>query len=122
MNKIVYLVAMECFAALAVVSCQAQPTYRSKMEILTEPNSTPGAISSPIPTVSATPTSKPAVRSVTTTPRPTSTPTTSSSVIPPQSGSCKDLAAKGIKNIDVATNSWASRLDRDNDGIACEAN
>ncbi len=43
-------------------------------------------------------------------------------VIAKQSGNCKELKAKGIKNIDVALNPWASELDRDNDGIACEAN
>ena len=46
----------------------------------------------------------------------------------PQAGSaaqnaknCKELAAQGIQNISVAQNPWAARLDRDNDGIACES-
>ena len=43
-------------------------------------------------------------------------------IIPEQTGNCKDLSARGISNIDVKANPWASRLDRDNDGIACEAN
>ncbi|OKH46700.1 hypothetical protein NIES2101_24550 [Calothrix sp. HK-06] len=43
-------------------------------------------------------------------------------VVPVQSGNCKDLKAQGIKDIDVSLNAWASRLDRDKDGIACEAN
>ena len=42
-------------------------------------------------------------------------------VIPPQSGSCKELKARGIKNIDVAVNPWAKKKDRDDDGIACES-
>ncbi|MGB3636932.1 MAG: excalibur calcium-binding domain-containing protein [Rivularia sp. (in: cyanobacteria)] len=42
-------------------------------------------------------------------------------VIPPQSGSCKELRARGIKNIDVAANPWAKGKDRDDDGIACES-
>jgi Excalibur calcium-binding domain len=44
-----------------------------------------------------------------------------SSAIPEQSGNCKDLRARGISNINVEANPWASRLDRDNDGIACES-
>lgn len=43
-------------------------------------------------------------------------------VVPVQSGNCKDLKAQGFNNIDVSVNAWASRLDRDKDGIACEAN
>lgn len=43
-------------------------------------------------------------------------------LVPEQTGNCKELSARGITNIDVKTNPWASRLDRDNDGIACEAN
>ena len=43
-------------------------------------------------------------------------------VVPLQSGNCKDLKAQGFNNIDVSVNPWASRLDRDKDGIACEAN
>lgn len=42
-------------------------------------------------------------------------------VIPQQSGTCKQLRARGIKNIDVAINPWARKKDRDNDGIACES-
>ncbi|BAZ18685.1 hypothetical protein NIES4071_105700 (plasmid) [Calothrix sp. NIES-4071] len=45
-------------------------------------------------------------------------PVQSSNVVPEQSGNCKDLSARGISNIDVKANPWASRLDRDNDGIA----
>ncbi len=41
--------------------------------------------------------------------------------VPSQSGSCKQLRAQGIKNISVAANPWAGRLDRDNDGVACES-
>lgn len=44
------------------------------------------------------------------------------SVVSVQSGNCKDLKARGFNNIDVLVNPWASRLDRDKDGIACEAN
>ena len=47
--------------------------------------------------------------------------TTTGEVIPPQSGSCKELRARGIKDIDVAANPWARKKDRDNDGIACES-
>ncbi len=47
--------------------------------------------------------------------------TSSGEVIPQQSGTCKELRARGIKNIDVAINPWASKKDRDNDGIACES-
>ncbi|MGB3758652.1 MAG: excalibur calcium-binding domain-containing protein [Rivularia sp. (in: cyanobacteria)] len=47
--------------------------------------------------------------------------TTTGEVIPAQSGTCKELKAKGIKNIDVAVNPWAIKKDRDNDGIACES-
>lgn len=43
-------------------------------------------------------------------------------VVIEQAGSCKDLRARGISNINVKTNPWASKLDRDNDGIACESN
>lgn len=43
-------------------------------------------------------------------------------VVSVQSGNCKDLKARGIKDIDVSVNPWASKLDRDKDGIACEAN
>lgn len=50
------------------------------------------------------------------------TPTKNSVVVSVRSGNCKDLKAKDIKNIDVSVNSWASKLDRDKDGIACEAN
>ncbi|MEO1561297.1 MAG: excalibur calcium-binding domain-containing protein, partial [Cyanobacteria bacterium J06632_19] len=47
----------------------------------------------------------------------------SSEVIPsPQLNSCKELRAQGIKDINVTTNPWAKRFDRDNDGIACESN
>ncbi|MBV6623563.1 MAG: excalibur calcium-binding domain-containing protein [Rivularia sp. (in: Bacteria)] len=46
----------------------------------------------------------------------------SNQVIPsPQLNSCKQLRAQGIKDINVATNPWAKRFDRDNDGIACES-
>lgn len=44
------------------------------------------------------------------------------SIISVQSGNCKDLKAQGFYNIDVSVNPWASRLDKDKDGIACEAN
>ncbi|NJL64534.1 MAG: excalibur calcium-binding domain-containing protein [Methylacidiphilales bacterium] len=47
---------------------------------------------------------------------------TNGSAIPSQSGSCKNLRARGIENIDVKANPWAKRLDRDDDGVACEAN
>ncbi|MBW4602510.1 MAG: excalibur calcium-binding domain-containing protein [Calothrix sp. FI2-JRJ7] len=43
-------------------------------------------------------------------------------VVPVQSGNCKDLKARGFNDIDVSVNPWASWLDRDKDGIACEAN
>ncbi|AFY52928.1 putative calcium-binding protein [Rivularia sp. PCC 7116] len=47
---------------------------------------------------------------------------TSNQVIPsPQLNSCKQLKAQGIKDINVTTNPWAKRFDRDNDGIACES-
>ena len=46
---------------------------------------------------------------------------TSGEVIPQQSGTCKQLRARGIKDINVAANPWAKRKDRDNDGIACES-
>ncbi|MEM6753687.1 MAG: excalibur calcium-binding domain-containing protein [Cyanobacteria bacterium P01_C01_bin.38] len=46
---------------------------------------------------------------------------TTSEIIPRQSGTCKELRARGIKNINVAANPWAKRKDRDNDGIACES-
>ncbi|BAZ09165.1 hypothetical protein NIES4071_09710 [Calothrix sp. NIES-4071] len=42
-------------------------------------------------------------------------------VILEQSGNCGDLRARGISNIDVKINPWASALDTDKDGIACEA-
>lgn len=42
-------------------------------------------------------------------------------VISRQSGSCKQLRARGIKDIDVAANPWAKGKDRDDDGIACES-
>jgi hypothetical protein len=45
----------------------------------------------------------------------------SNEVIPQQSGTCKELRARGIKNISVAANPWAKKKDRDNDGIACES-
>ncbi len=47
--------------------------------------------------------------------------TNSGEVIPAQSGTCKELRARGIKNIDVAINPWAKVKDRDDDGIACES-
>lgn len=47
--------------------------------------------------------------------------TSTGEVIPPQSGTCKELRARGIKNISVAANPWAKVKDRDNDGIACES-
>ncbi len=47
--------------------------------------------------------------------------TSSGEVIPAQSGTCKELRARGIKNIDVAINPWAKVKDRDDDGIACES-
>lgn len=50
-----------------------------------------------------------------------SQPAIKGSAIPEQSGNCKELRARGIENIDVAANPWSSRLDRDNDGIACES-
>jgi hypothetical protein len=50
------------------------------------------------------------------------TPVTSGSAIPEQEGNCKELHARGIENIDVKANPWASKLDRDKDGVACEAN
>ncbi|RUT06812.1 hypothetical protein DSM106972_030690 [Dulcicalothrix desertica PCC 7102] len=53
---------------------------------------------------------------------PTRSTSVKNSVVSVQSGNCKDLKAQGIKNIDVFMNPWASRLDRDKDGIACEAN
>jgi hypothetical protein len=43
-------------------------------------------------------------------------------LVPEQPGNCKELGTRGITNIDVKANPWASRLDRDNDGVACEAN
>lgn len=46
---------------------------------------------------------------------------TTGEVIPPQSGTCKELRARGIKNISVAANPWAIKKDRDKDGIACES-
>ena len=46
---------------------------------------------------------------------------TSGEVIPQQSGTCKQLRARGIKDIDVAVNPWAKGKDRDDDGIACES-
>jgi Excalibur calcium-binding domain len=49
------------------------------------------------------------------------TPVTNGSTIPAQSGNCKELRARGIENIDVKANPWASRLDRDKDGVACES-
>lgn len=49
-------------------------------------------------------------------------PTPDSKVILEQSGNCQDLRARGISNIDVKVNPWASDLDTDKDGIACEAN
>ena len=55
--------------------------------------------------------------------KPTVAPTVKTGAeIPEQSGNCEELSAKGITNIDVKINPWASRLDRDSDGIACEAN
>lgn len=53
---------------------------------------------------------------------PTSNTSVKNSVVSVQSGNCKDLKAQGFSNIDVLVNPWASRLDRDKDGIACEAN
>ncbi len=44
-----------------------------------------------------------------------------SSIIQPESVSCKELKARGITNIRVASNPWASRLDKDADGFACES-
>lgn len=49
-------------------------------------------------------------------------PTPDGKVILEQSGNCQDLRARGISNIDVKVNPWASDLDTDKDGIACEAN
>jgi outer membrane biosynthesis protein TonB len=49
------------------------------------------------------------------------TPVTNGSAIPAQSGSCKDLKARGFSDIDVKSNPWASRLDKDKDGVACES-
>jgi hypothetical protein len=46
---------------------------------------------------------------------------TTGEIIPPQSGTCKQLRARGIKNINVTANPWARKKDRDNDGIACES-
>ncbi|MBW4511718.1 MAG: excalibur calcium-binding domain-containing protein [Scytonematopsis contorta HA4267-MV1] len=100
---------------------------------------------SPIPTPITPPTPKPLVRpkplapekplsvekkeSQPVTPKPKATaappkrenPVPSGLVIPEQSGNCKDLRAKGISNIDVKVNPWASDLDRDDDGVACES-
>lgn len=53
---------------------------------------------------------------------PRAKPTPDGKVILEQSGNCSDLRARGISNIDVKINPWASGLDTDKDGIACEAN
>ncbi|OKH33214.1 hypothetical protein NIES2101_40135 [Calothrix sp. HK-06] len=49
-------------------------------------------------------------------------PTPTDNVILEQSGSCQDLNARGISNINVQINPWAKALDQDKDGIACESN
>jgi hypothetical protein len=49
-------------------------------------------------------------------------PTPTDKVILEQSGSCKDLSARGISNINVKANPWARELDQDKDGTACESN
>lgn len=53
---------------------------------------------------------------------PRAKPTPNGKVILEQSGNCSDLRVRGISNIDVKINPWASGLDTDKDGIACEAN
>lgn len=49
-------------------------------------------------------------------------PTPTDKVVLEQSGSCSDLKARGITNINVKTNPWAKNLDQDKNGIACESN
>jgi hypothetical protein len=133
LHKIVLLAA-----ALVIVGCE-NPTTEGKSQILTTPESTPTAISSPKPKA-ATPTPKTSERiyipvyqkptpkkipaSPVSRPKQVETkpaPLTSGSTIPAQSGNCKELRARGISNIDVKANPWAKRLDRDNDGVACES-
>ncbi|WP_414623841.1 excalibur calcium-binding domain-containing protein [Calothrix sp. CCY 0018] len=134
--------------AIAVGITGCQPKYESEMQLIVEPNAT----SSPTVDVTSTPTTEriyvpayqnPVNLNKVPSDRPVrdnederspispaskpqqvenQTPVTNSSTIPAQSGSCKELRARGITNIDVSINPWASRLDRDNDGVACESN
>ncbi|MBW4598374.1 MAG: excalibur calcium-binding domain-containing protein [Calothrix sp. FI2-JRJ7] len=54
--------------------------------------------------------------------KPQKAPIPTDKVILEQSGSCQDLNARGISNINVQINPWAKALDQDKDGIACESN
>lgn len=54
--------------------------------------------------------------------KPQKAPTPTDKVILEQSGSCQDLNARGISNINVQINPWAKPLDQDRDGIACKSN
>ncbi|MBW4600533.1 MAG: excalibur calcium-binding domain-containing protein [Calothrix sp. FI2-JRJ7] len=121
---IVTLIIFGCSAPSNEASGNAS-TQAPTPALSTTPKTVFKATVTPTPTIESTNTQLPVT---TVSPVPSDTqnipkaPTfTSNSAIPPQSGTCKDLKARGISDIDVAANPWASRLDRDNDGVACES-